>query len=59
MKFLAHRPQDVADIARLGVSPEDKEFVRQYLKQLPSKGTPLEQIAEAGEVLELWKVTRP
>lgn len=56
MKFLAHRPQDLEDIDKLGVTRDDKDFVRAYLAGLPAKGTPAEQIAEAAEILESWPV---
>lgn len=59
MKFLAHRPKDLEDIDRLGVSEDDKEFVRQYLQQLPTRGTDPRDVAEAIGVLELWKVKSP
>jgi hypothetical protein len=54
MKFFAHRPQDLRDLATLDVTADDIAFVRAYLTTLPPKGTPAESITEAAYVLEHW-----
>jgi hypothetical protein len=51
MKVLAGRAQDLEDIRTMKPRPEDVEFVCRYLDGLAAKGTPLEQVAEAREVL--------
>jgi hypothetical protein len=56
MKVLAGRAQDIEDLRSMKPRPDDVEFVRRYLDGLPAKGTSLEQIAEARDVLETLEV---
>jgi len=52
MKVLAGRAQDLEDLRAMRVRADDVEFVRAYLDGLAVKGTALEQVEGAREVLE-------
>ena len=56
MKVLAGRPQDLEDIHSMKPRRDDVEFVRRYLDGLPAKGTMLNEIAEARELLESLEI---
>lgn len=53
MKVLAGRPKDIEDIRCMKPSMFDWGFVRKYIANLPSKGTPEDQIVEASRLLEI------
>lgn len=55
MKVLAGRAQDLEDLRSMKPRADDVEFVRRYLDRLPAKGTALEQIAEARQLLESFE----
>ena len=56
MKVLAGRPQDLEDIHSMKPRRDDVEFVRRYLDGLPAKGTMLNEIDEARELLESLEI---
>ena len=54
MKFIAHRPQDLEDLAALRVDADDVAFTRRYLNAIPTKGTSADEVAEALDLLNSW-----
>ena len=52
MKVVAGRAQDLEDLAAMKLQPEDGAFIRTYLHGLRGKGTPVQQIDDAMELLE-------
>ncbi|MFZ4575111.1 MAG: DUF6036 family nucleotidyltransferase [Phycisphaerales bacterium] len=56
MKVLAGRAQDLEDIRSMKPRPDDVEFVRRYLDELPAKGTSPTQITDARELLTSLEV---
>ena len=56
MKVLAGRPQDLEDIHSMKPRRDDVEFVRRYLDGLPAKGTMLNEIDEARELVESLEI---
>lgn len=51
MKIVAGRTQDLEDIQDMGIRTDEVTFVQAYLKQLPSQGTPQDQIEAAHRLL--------
>ena len=52
MKVLAGREQDIEDLQVMRVRSDEVGFVRTYLDKLTGKGTSLEQINNARQLLD-------
>lgn len=56
MKVLAGRDQDIEDLQAMRVRRDDVDFVNTYLDKLAEKGTSLEQIKQARELLSALEI---
>lgn len=56
MKVLAGRAQDIEDLRAMRIRSDELAFVREYLDDLPAKGTGPEQITDARVLLDALEV---
>ena len=56
MKFIAHRAQDLEDLASLNVTADDIKFVERFVQSLRAGRTPSQEVDEAIEILRDWQV---
>jgi hypothetical protein len=55
MKFIAHRAQDLEDLAALNVTTEDVALVERFVQSLRAGRTPSQEVEEAMKILRDWE----